>query len=187
MAVRLEKITIPHDGDVWFFAYGSLMWQPEFDFVEVQPALLYGYHRAFCVRSEVYRGTPERPGLVLGLDRGGACRGRAFRVAAASVPEVAAYLEQREMQEDIYTCKHVTLHLLERAVPGCAFVVNRGDVLYEARTPPHFMARRIAGCAGERGSNRDYLAQTIAELDNMGIRDQSLHALLRRVDGLEGL
>ena len=86
----------PADGkDLWVFAYGSLIWDPGFPFEEARPALLRGYHRAFCLYSTRYRGTPERPGLVLGLDRGGACRGVAFRVPGRHAAEVLRYLDDQ--------------------------------------------------------------------------------------------
>src|SRR3546814_813588 len=94
--------SLPRDRDVWVFGYGSLMWNPGFAFLERQPALLRGYHRAFCIYSEHYRGTRERPGLVLGLDRGGSCRGIAFRVAQAAARAVLGYLWDREMVPSVY-------------------------------------------------------------------------------------
>src|ERR1022692_3958095 len=83
-------------GDLWVFGYGSLMWRPGFEFIEQVPARLIGEHRALCVYSFVHRGTPEKPGLVLGLDRGGACRGVAFRVAAKQRGDTVDYLRSRE-------------------------------------------------------------------------------------------
>src|SRR5215218_3255850 len=88
---------LPH-GDLWVFAYGSLMWNPEFEYVRSAPAMLRGYHRSFCVYSTRYRGTPEQPGLVLGLDRGGSCRGIAYQIAAAKVERMLHDLWEREMQ-----------------------------------------------------------------------------------------
>src|SRR5687767_8101396 len=88
--------------DLWVFGYGSLIWRPGFDFIERAPARLIGAHRALCVLSHVHRGTPERPGLVLGLDRGGACRGVAFRVAGAHRAETIAYLRSREQVTMVY-------------------------------------------------------------------------------------
>ena len=84
------------DGDIWVFGYGSLMWRPGFPHLEVAPALLHGYHRAFCIYSVHHRGSRERPGLILGLDRGGSCQGRAFRVAAADAEATIAYLDDRD-------------------------------------------------------------------------------------------
>src|ERR1700704_153642 len=88
--------------DLWVFAYGSLMWRPDFPFVERVEATLIGAHRALCVYSFVHRGTPERPGLVLGLDRGGACRGIAFRVTAKKRADTVAYLRSREQVTMVY-------------------------------------------------------------------------------------
>src|SRR5256714_13019057 len=89
-------------GDLWVFGYGSLMWRPGFEFLERIPARLIGEHRALCVYSFVHRGTPEKPGLVLGLDRGGACRGVAFRVAEKKRADVVAYLRAREQVTSVY-------------------------------------------------------------------------------------
>ena len=95
----------PGGGDLWVFGYGSLMWNPGFAHAEARPARVYGYHRAFCLYSEHYRGTEARPGLVLGLNRGGSCRGRAFRVPAHDADAAMEYLIAREMyghEVDVY-------------------------------------------------------------------------------------
>src|SRR6185436_8922605 len=98
----MDPLTDPAAGDLWVFGYGSLMWRPGFDYVERIDARLIGAHRALCVYSFVHRGTPERPGLVLGLDRGGACRGIAFRVSAPNRPATLAYLRAREQVTKVY-------------------------------------------------------------------------------------
>jgi hypothetical protein len=102
MSAQILPETAFPNGDLWVFGYGSLMWRPGFDFVEQVPARLIGEHRALCVYSFVHRGTPGKPGLVLGLDRGGACRGVAFRVAAKHRTDVVAYLREREQVTSVY-------------------------------------------------------------------------------------
>jgi cation transport protein ChaC len=181
---RLERsrILVDESGDVWFFAYGSLMWDPGFAPVEMRPALLHGWHRAFCVRSVRYRGTPCAPGLVLGLDRGGSCRGRALLVAEADRERVFGYLEEREMPEEIYSCRRLAMTTPEGRIRGYGLVVNRDNALYDGGRSPQEMARRIARSTGERGPNRDYLANTVRHLDEFGIGDGPMHALLAMVE-----
>jgi cation transport protein ChaC len=122
--------------DVWIFGYGSLMWDPGFAFVEARPGLLRGYHRSFCVYSHRYRGTPERPGLVLGLDRGGACRGIAFRVRGEQRHATIEYLRGREQTTNVYreVMRSVWLDNEARGrVSALAYVVDRGHVQYAGR------------------------------------------------------
>lgn len=178
------------DGDIWVFGYGSLMWNPGFPYEEVRAAHLHGYHRAFCLYSEHYRGTPERRGLVLGLDRGGSCRGRAFRVAAAEAEAAIAYLIKREMfghAVDVYELRWLGVWLRDAdqaeapLVHAACFVVNREHDHYASKLTPERTAEIIAGASGQSGSNRDYLANTIAHLDELGIADGPLHELQRLV------
>lgn len=175
-------IEFPPGRDVWFFAYGSLMWQPGFAHREMIAARLYGYHRAFCVSSKSYRGSPTRPGLVLGLDRGGSCVGRAIGIDAARAAEAAAYLTAREMDGGIYLCRRVAVVIGGRRVSAHALVVNRSDPLYAGKLTSEAIAARIRDCRGERGANRDYLAHTVAHLDALGIGDGRLHRILRMVE-----
>ncbi len=237
------------DGDIWVFGYGSLMWHPCFPFVEAAPAHLYGYHRAFCLFSEHYRGTPERRGLVLGLDRGGSCRGRAFRVAATEAEAAMDYLLKREMfghAVDVYALKWLRVALgsartggsstddnagtnsspslrgpstnsgggrgspektptesraanppldlppagrgERRLSPGttvvraACFVVNPAHDHYAGKLSLERIAKIVAGASGQSGSNREYLANTIAHLDELGIADGLLHKVQRLVD-----
>jgi glutathione-specific gamma-glutamylcyclotransferase len=172
------------DGDTWFFAYGSLMWDPCFSFTECQPGLLRGFHRSFCVRSVSYRGTPEAPGLVLGLDRGGACQGRAFRIALGDREAAARSITEREMDRDIYVCRKLPVRVPAGRVLAHALVVHRSSELYLGRLPAAEIAHRIARAHGKRGANLAYLAETVAHLDALGIKDGPMHALLRATNGL---
>ncbi len=167
--------------DIWVFGYGSLMWNPGFPHIERQPALVRGWHRRFCVYSFHYRGTPERPGLVLGLDRGGSCRGVAFRVAAADAPATLAYLWEREMISAVYRPAVVAARLPGAIVRAAAFVADRCHEQYCHRLDDEAMAAVIAAGHGLMGPNRDYLDNTVRHLDELGIADTPIHALAERV------
>lgn len=176
-----SRMEIREAGAFWFFGYGSLMWDPPFRAAETHRARLFGYHRSFCVSSETYRGTPDKPGLSLGLDRGGSCTGIAFRISASARTDAIREIEAREMDDDpIYLCRPVKLHLSHRQVEAYALVVNRADRIFAGRLSFEETARRIASCHGNRGPNIDYLANTVAQLDDMDIPEGHLHALLHR-------
>lgn len=177
--VWAADIAVTPGAELWVFGYGSLMWNPGFPHLERQPAVLKGYHRHFCVTSYRYRGTPDNPGLVLGLDRGGACRGIAFRVAAAEVPCTLDYLWEREMSTRVYRPKLLPVRLpCGRSVTACAFVVDRAHGQYCGDLDEGAAARRIAGCCGDRGPNLEYLVNTVEHLEALGIRDARLIRLL---------
>jgi cation transport protein ChaC len=168
---------------MWVFAYGSLIWRPGFPYAERHRALLRGYHRSFCLWSHRYRGTPERPGLVLGLDRGGACHGVVFRVPAGDAAEVLRYLDDRELPdgaEQVYHRRLLPVRLLDqpgRVVPAVAYVANRGCRLYAPRLAPEAAAAAIAVGVGQMGANRDYLANTLSHLAALGVRDRRLERI----------
>ncbi len=171
---------------LWVFAYGSLMWRPDFAFVERVPALLHGYHRAPCVLAIRYRGTPERPGLVVGLDRGGSCRGIAYRVAEEHRHHVWEYLVEREMITRVYRPAVPPLRLGDgRRARAVAFVVRRDHPQYAGGLSDAEAARIIAGGVGDKGTSREYFANTITHLDALGIREGRLHRILRLADALE--
>lgn len=167
--------------DVWIFAYGSLMWDPGFRFEEARPALLRGYHRAFCLYSHRYRGTPEKPGLVLGLDAGGACRGIAYRVHARDAAKVMDYLWEREMLNRAYECKELKIHLAGRVETARAFVVRRHHQQYAGKLPLERAVELICQGEGQRGACYSYLENTVEHLDRLGIPDRQLHTLLEAV------
>src|SRR5262245_10460801 len=167
-------------GDLWVFGYGSLMWRPGFDFVEQVPARLIGEHRALCVYSFVHRGTPERPGLVLGLDRGGACRGIAFRVAAEKREETVAYLRAREQVTSVYreVMRSVWLENdAQQRVGALAYVVDRGHVQYAGRLSLADQLSHVRQGHGQSGANRDYVISTVKAIEAQGFRDTQLHRL----------
>jgi cation transport protein ChaC len=167
-------------GDLWVFGYGSLMWRPGFDFVERVPARLIGEHRALCVYSFVHRGTPEKPGLVLGLDRGGACRGIAFRVAEDNRSTVIAYLREREQVTSVYREVKRSVWLENEArlrVSVLAYVVDRGHVQYAGRLTLADQLRHVLQGHGQSGVNRDYVLATVKAIEAEGFRDAPLHRL----------
>ncbi|PYF00138.1 cation transport protein ChaC [Rhodopseudomonas faecalis] len=167
-------------GDLWVFGYGSLMWRPGFAFVEQVPARLIGEHRALCVYSFVHRGTPEKPGLVLGLDRGGACRGIAFRVAAADRAATIAYLREREQVTNVYREVMRSVWLQDdarRRVSALVYVVDRGHEQYSGRLSVAEQLHLIRQGHGISGPNRDYVLSTVQALEAQGCRDANLHRL----------
>ncbi len=173
--------------DLWVFAYGSLMWRPGFDFVERVPARVVGAHRALCVYSFVHRGTSERPGLVLGLDRGGICRGIAYRIAAASRASVIAYLREREQITMVYRecLRSVWLHSKpERQVAALCYVVDRSHPQYAGRLSLADQLHHVRQGHGHAGPNRDYVISTVKELEALGFRDAGLHLLAERLKGV---
>jgi cation transport protein ChaC len=173
--------------DLWVFGYGSLMWRPGFAFVERVPAGVIGLHRGLCVYSFFHRGTPERPGLVLGLDRGGACRGIAFCVPAADRPATLAYLRAREQQNNVYRETLRGALLLDgstRRVSALCYVVDRRHPQYAGRLSLPEQLHLVRQGHGKSGPNRDYVLATVAEIEQQGCRDDQLHLLAERLKGV---
>lgn len=172
----------------WVFAYGSLMWNPGFDYLERQSAELDGFHRAFCIYSHHYRGTPAKPGLVLGLDQGGRCRGIALRFAPAARDAVVAYLNERELTGYAYRPAIVTVTLDGgQQLAAYTFVTDPSHPQYAGDLGPERSAELIMSAAGASGLNRDYLMNTLRHLEGLGVRDEDLHALLARIQYMTGL
>jgi cation transport protein ChaC len=172
------------DRDVWVFGYGSLMWNPAFHHVELRPARLHGWHRKFCLWNTFGRGSPEKPGLMLALERGGACAGVALRIDAAQVRSELGVLWNREMLTGAYLPRWVRLTSAEGPVDAVTFVVNRAHPRYTGRLPPERVVQLLAHARGPLGECREYLEQTVAELARRGARDGAMHALLRAVRAL---
>lgn len=171
-------------GDLWIFGYGSLMWDPGFSYLKSCPALVRGYHRRICIYSPHWRGTPEQPGLVLGLDRGGTCHGMAFLVAADHVAATLAELWQREMTTQVYIPRLVKARLPHAMVEALAFVADRRHHNYAGRLTLEEMARLVASRSGARGANLDYLLRTIDYLTGLGVEDRRLLRVLTAAQAL---
>ncbi len=161
--------------DFWVFGYGSLMWNPGFEFQEKIPARAFGYRRSLCVHSWVHRGTQEKPGLVLGLDHGGSCRGMAFRVDRSLKDEVVAYLRERELVTHVYKERTMPVLLGDgRRALALTYVIDRAHVQYAGALSAETAAAIVADAVGKSGANPDYVLNTLSHLKGMGIRDHWL-------------
>jgi glutathione-specific gamma-glutamylcyclotransferase len=168
--------------DLWVFGYGSLMWRPGFPYVESRVARLNGAHRALCVYSWVHRGTAERPGLVFGLDRGGTCRGIAFRVAADAGEAVVAYLREREQVTAVYLERMRPIRFANGAEANAlTYLVDRDHRQYAGKLDEETQFRLVAGASGQAGPNRDYVISTAAHLAELGMPDARLTRLAARL------
>ena len=180
-------------GDFWVFGYGSLIWRPGFAHVETQRARLHGYRRSLCVYSFVHRGTRERPGLVLGLDRGGSCVGLAFRVPGDLRDEVMAYLRERELVTNVYVERMLSIRLNKgggengrgktdgEMVSAIAYVVDRSHEQYAGALDAADAATVVRGAIGQSGKNEDYVSSTLEHLEALGIRDHWLEEVAERI------
>ncbi|MDX2306935.1 MAG: gamma-glutamylcyclotransferase [Hyphomicrobium sp.] len=172
----------PPPDDLWIFAYGSLMWHPGFPVADMRPARLEGYHRAFCVYSIHYRGTRQRPGLVLGLARGSGCNGVAIRVPPESRRDVLAYLRERELIYGVYRETRLRARLASDSHPACeidvlTYVADMRHPSFAGDMSITTQARIIRTARGRSGSNLAYLAATQARLTALGIRQPELDRL----------
>lgn len=175
------------DGALWVFAYGSLLWNPEFEVAEAVPVRLQGWRRGFVMRSLHHRGTPERPGLVLALDAdaGASCAGLALRARPGSEARTLADLRRRELVSAAYLEHRMTLALAPgRQVQAVTFVIDRTHAQYCGGLPPEEQARIIAEAHGGRGPNAEYLFATEAHLRALGLPDPEMTTLAQRVRAL---
>lgn len=185
LAQSLDQALADHPqpgADVWLFAYGSLIWNPAFHFAERRLARVHGWHRRFCLSTELGRGCPRAPGLVLALDAGGACRGVAYRVPAQEARRELPVVWRREMVTGSYRPRWSRLILEDgQARPGLLFTINRADRHYAPDLSDEDVARRLAVARGVLGTAADYLFSTQEALHAEGIHDQSLERIARRV------
>jgi len=162
----------------WVFGYGSLIWNPEFDFSRAELGRVHGYHRAFCITSVQYRGTPQSPGVVLGLERGGSCVGVAYHLVHASRQDSLERLYEREMLDEVYVPTVATVTLADgQRVRALTFVANRASQAYQPLSEPEILARLATSC-GQRGPNREYAINTHQSLRARGVHDARLARLV---------
>jgi cation transport protein ChaC len=179
LETSIDAILSQHarDAAVLVFGYGSLMWNPAIDHAGVRPAKVHGWHRSFCLRSIIGRGSPDRPGLMLALDRGGACHGMLLEIDASKVRGELRVLWRREMLTEIYQPRWVTAHIGLTPVRAITFTVNRSHPRYTKALPIQEMARMINTGAGSLGTCRDYFDATVHQLAALGIRDAGMERL----------
>ena len=172
------------DKPYWVFAYGSLMWNPGYAAPETQPARLHGFHRAFCIYSEHYRGTPDKPGLILGLLAGGSCRGLAHRLPARGYDKARRYLWTREIENDgVYEEVVRPIHLADgRKVPALVYLADREHRQFAGKLPLSRAIRLVRQGSGVTGSNVAYVKNTVTHLRELGLRDRVLEELARRAE-----
>lgn len=172
-------------GDLWVFGYGSLMWAPGFSHSQCAMGRAHGYHRALCILSNRYRGTPERPGLVVGLCRGGSCWGMAFRIPAAKVRRALAALWRREMLNNVYIPTMVSVAIgRRRRVRALAFVADTAHRQFVRELDLHGRARLVAQGVGQRGRCVDYIRNTLEHMAALGLRDPHLERILSTASAL---
>ncbi|RWX74398.1 gamma-glutamylcyclotransferase [Neorhizobium lilium] len=158
--------------EFWVFGYRSLMWNPGFVFEERIPARVFGFRRSLCVWSHVHRGTPQQPGLVLGLDRGGSCLGVAFRVSDGQRVEVLNYLRRRELVTNVYLERVLPASLQDRRqVRAVSYIVDRHHPQYAGALAVEDAAEVVYRSHGQSGPNQAYVSNTLAHMKEMGIRD----------------
>jgi len=166
----------------WVFAYGSLIWNPGFSYSQREPASLYGYHRALCIYSHVHRGTEQTPGLVLGLDQGGSCKGIVYQVAGEKAVETLSYLRAREQINQVYRELVVSVHLASGgSVKALTYVADRKHSQYCGRLPIDQIVKLVRQGHGQSGTNIDYVRNTQQHLQDLNIYDHTLEHLVREL------
>lgn len=171
---------------VWVFGYGSLMWNPAFLYAERRSGLVHGYHRSYCMWTAGGRGTPELPGLMLALDYGGSCRGIAYRIAPDQVEEELEIVWSREMIGRAYLSRWARVRTDRGLVRALTFVIDRSYIRYAGKVPRDVLAAHLATATGRLGSSMEYLENTVAHLDELGIQDGPMHDILERARAYDG-
>jgi len=176
-----QSLLASHPGgpDTWLFAYGSLIWKPEVEHVEIRRGTAYGWHRSFCFRIERFRGTKEQPGLMMSLDRGGQCQGVLFRLAPQNLEAQLGKLVRREMtvKPPNNLPRWISVQTEHGPLRALAFVMNRQSRFYVGKLSAPEVADVLARACGHWGSGAEYLCNTVAHLEEHGIHDHGLWRL----------
>jgi cation transport protein ChaC len=177
-AVRSKLAEAPAEG-IWLFGYGSLLWKPACEFAESRVAMVRGWHRSFCIRVARFRGTRDLPGLMMALDRGGQCRGKVFRIPAEQAEASLHALFRRELvvKPPGTPARWLAAQTSEGPIRAIGFVVDRGSKFYSGKLAPDEVADIVSKAAGHWGSCAEYLRETVAHLEELGIRDRNLWRL----------
>ncbi|HZM34720.1 MAG TPA: gamma-glutamylcyclotransferase [Burkholderiales bacterium] len=179
MSVDDEFMSALPSGDLWVFGYGSLIWSPCFPYKARKLGRIHGYHRALCILSTRYRGTRQRPGLVVGLCPGGSCWGMAYRIDVAHVRRALNRLWSREMIRRVYRPRLVPVRLAARqTVRGLAFVADTAHPACVRELDLHGRAKLVAQGIGQRGACVDYIRHTLDHMHELGVRDPHLERVL---------
>ena len=187
LAASLESTLAEHPspGPIWVFAYGSLIWNPMVQYVERRLAKLSGFHRRFSIWSKAYRGTPQQPGLVLGLDAGGACRGIAYKLAPDVAKQELMLLWRREMVSFAYRARWLNVSTMDgkegEELYALAFVVDRANPGYAGKVPIEKVVSVMTGACGHAGTPAEYLFETVKGLQAHGVRDAYLLEIKKRL------
>lgn len=176
-----DRVRTAMGDEIWVFGYGSLIWNPAFHFTEKRTGRIHGWHRRFCLETPLGRGSPEAPGLVLGLDRGGSCQGVAFRIDSEVATHELDIIFRREMVSDAYLARLVRVHTEDGPVRAATFVINRESPRYCPETDLDTTAGKIARAEGWLGPCADYLLNTVDHLGELGLVDRGLFRLAKRV------
>lgn len=164
--------------NVWVFGYGSLMWNPGFDYLDVKLARIYGVHRAPCIYSWVHRGTQERPGIVMGLAHGGACVGKAFEISAERADETIDYLRSRELVTNVYLERIRPVHLeTGEKINAVTYIADTRHQQYAGHLTKKQLVNQISGAVGKSGDNESYILDTANHLKELGIRDRMMEKI----------
>ncbi|WP_413711724.1 gamma-glutamylcyclotransferase [Rhizobium sp. Rhizsp82] len=172
----------PHGDEVWLFAYGSLIWNPAFDYEDRVGASVTGWQRSFCLSAPFGRGTPEHPTLFLALDKGGEVNGVAYKLPKGRERDELLLVWRREMFASGYQAKWVKIQKSSGECWAITFVANTISSTYEGQLSPEAVSERLRKAEGPLGSGIEYLYDTIRHLEELGLDDMSLNKIKRLID-----